>query len=533
MMERRDFVKSTAIAAGGLAIAPGLVRGAASGDLAPPPPVDPAIRDLLLEALDAARSAGAAYADARVELVRRQSVSTRERQITGVSESSTRGVGVRAFVDGSWGFAATQTLEREAVARVGRGAASIARANAKVQKAAIRLAPVEGYGDVSWTSALEIDPWDVPLEDKVELFLSLNDAALGAEAVRFVSSGLQAVKIDKTLATTEGTVAAQRIVRVSPFMNITAVSADRTDFQSRGSVVEPAGRGWEYVRANMTPSNVERWAAEASEKLGAASVEPGAWDLVVHPANLWLTIHESIGHPTELDRALGYEANYAGTSFLAPPEAVIGKLRYGPDFMTVEAERTSAGGLASVGWDDEGVPAERWLLIRDGVFVDYQTTREQVDWIRDLTGIDHSHGCSFADSWSSIPFQRMPNINLLPGDEDLTEEDVIGSTDRGIYVEGRGSYSIDQQRYNFQFGGQVFWEIRGGRKVRMLRDVAYQARTTDFWNSLTLLGGPSTYFVGGTFNDGKGQPGQVNAVSHGCPIAMFRGVNILNTGRSG
>jgi TldD protein len=280
----------------------------------------------------------------------------------------------------------------------------------------------------------------------------------------------------------------------------------------------------------MTPENVERWASDASAKLSAAGVEPGSYDLVLHPSHLWLTIHESIGHPTELDRALGYEANYAGTSFLSPPEEVLRSLRYGPEFMNVEAERTSSGGLVTIGWDDEGVPADRWMLIDKGIFVDYQTTREQVDWISDITGITHSHGCAYADGWSSIPFQRMPNINLLPGQQDLTEDDIVGGVDDGIFIEGRGSYSIDQQRYNFQFGGQVFWEIKGGKKTRMLRDVGYQARTTDFWNSLAAIGGPSTYFVGGTFRDGKGQPGQINAVSHGCPVSHFQNISVLNTG---
>jgi len=544
-MKRRTFVRSAALAAGGVAAgglqlagarAAGLelgVGGAGSGVLTPPPAVDPAVRELLLLALDAARGSGAAYADARVERIRRQSISTREHQITGASESETRGLGVRAFVDGSWGFAATQELEREPVARAARLATSLAAANARIQKADVTLAPVEGAGEVSWTSAFQVDPWSVSIEDKVEFLLHLNDVALRASGVRFVSSGVQFVQVDKTLATSDGTIAAQRLVRTNPTMAITAVSTDRTDFQTRNWVVYPAGRGWEYVTESLTPAATEVWASEAVQKLTAAPVSPGRHDLVLHPSNLWLTIHESIGHPTELDRALGYEANYAGTSFLAPPEKVIGKLRYGPEFMNVEAERTSPGGLASIGWDDEGVPADRWHLIRDGIVRDYQTTRDQVGWISALTGVTHSHGCAFADSWSSIPFQRMPNINLRPAAEERSVADVISATDRGIYVEGRGSYSIDQQRYNFQFSGQVFWEIKGGKKVRMLRDVAYQARTTDFWNSMDLIGGPSTYRVGGTFFDGKGQPSQSNAVSHGCPIARFRGVNILNTGRSG
>jgi TldD protein len=264
--------------------------------------------------------------------------------------------------------------------------------------------------------------------------------------------------------------------------------------------------------------------------LSAKSVEPGTWDLVLHPSNLWLTIHESIAHPTELDRALGYEANYAGTSFLAPPHDVLNNFRYGPDFMQVLGNRTEPGGCATCGWDDEGVPAFEWPIIENGIFVNYQTTREQASWISEQTGMTRSQGCAYGQSWSDIPFQRMPNVSLLPNAaQDLSEDDVIARTDRGIMIEGRGSYSIDQQRYNAQFAGQVFWEIRNGRKVGMLRDVAYVFRTPEFWNSLAVIGGPQTYYLGSTFSDGKGQPGQSNAVSHGCPVSLFRGANIINT----
>ena len=216
-------------------------------------------------------------------------------------------------------------------------------------------------------------------------------------------------------------------------------------------------------------------------KLRAPSVEAGTWDLVLHPSNLWLTIHESIGHPTELDRALGYEANYAGTSFLAPPDQVLNRFQIGRELMTFMGNRTEEGGCATVGWDDEGVAATAWPIIENGIFVNYQTTREQAAWIADQTGVRNSLGCAYGQYWSSMPFQRMPNVSLMPGAEDLSEEDVIAATDHGILVAGRGSYSIDQQRYNFQFSGQVFWEIRNGRKYQMLRDVAYVARTPDFW----------------------------------------------------
>jgi TldD protein len=532
-MERRDFVKRTALAAGGVALARPMIGRSLGARRAPPPRLDASAKELLLEALDAATAAGAEYADGKVGLYRDQRIGTREMQITYVNESSSLGLGVRALVNGSWGFAATPDLTVEAATRAGRSAAAIAKANSEVEDSVVRLAPVESYGDVTWTSPYEIDPWDVPIEDKVDRMLEMNRIAMGSDQVRFVSSSHHFVKVEKTIATTDGTVATQTLVRCNPGMSITAISEDRSDFQTRNWVTYPAGRGYEYVLQEITPEKVEQWAAEAAQKLSAVGVEPGKHNLVLHPTHLWLTIHESIGHPTELDRAEGYEANYAGTSFLAPPSKVLNRLRYGPEFMQLQAERTTPGGLASTGWDAEGVKADQWMIIEDGIFVDYQTTREQVSWISKYTGVTHSHGCAHSDSWSSIPFQRMPNMNLLPGEEDLSVEDVIAATDDGIYIEGRSSYSIDQQRYNFQFSGQVAWEVKGGKKTRMLRDVAYQATTEDFWNSMDMIGGPSTYMTYGSFYDGKGQPGQSNPVSHGCPVARFSQINVLNTGRSG
>jgi TldD protein len=313
-------------------------------------------------------------------------------------------------------------------------------------------------------------------------------------------------------------------------VNITAISSDGRDFQTRGAVVEPAGRGYEYVMGLEMAGNAQRWAEEAAMKLEATPVSPGKWDLILHPSNLWLTIHEAIGHPTELDRVLGFEANYAGTSFMYPPDQALGRMRLGQDFVQFVGNRTELGGCATTGWDDEGVPADTWPIIKDGILVDYQTTREQAAWIAPYTGVTHSHGCAYGEIWESMPFQRMPNVSLLPNEQDVSEEDVIGDTEQGIMIEGRGSYSIDQQRYNIQFGGQVFWEIRNGRKERMLRDVAYVGRTPEFWNAMDLIGGAQTYYLGASFGDAKGQPMQVNAVSHGCPIARFRNIDIINTG---
>jgi TldD protein len=285
------------------------------------------------------------------------------------------------------------------------------------------------------------------------------------------------------------------------------------------------------VRSLGMVENAERWASLAAEKLTARSVEVGRYDLILDPTNLWLTIHESIGHPTELDRALGYEANYAGTSFVSPPEAVIGKLKYGPEFMNVQADRTQAGSLARVAWDDEGVPADQWLLIERGMFRDYQTTRDLATVIAPLTGVRRSHGCSFAQSWGDVQFQRMPNVSLMPGEQERSLDDIVADTKKGIVFRNRGSWSIDQQRYNFQFSGQVAYEVKDGKVTGMVKDAAYQSNTPAFWNNMDMIGGKSSYWLGGSFGDGKGEPSQSNSVSHGCPPARFRNVNIVNTGR--
>jgi TldD protein len=308
------------------------------------------------------------------------------------------------------------------------------------------------------------------------------------------------------------------------------------DFQTRANVIAPAAGGWEYVLAQDLVGNAPRWGEEAVQKLAAKPVAAGRYDLVLHPSHLWLTIHESIGHSTELDRALGYEANYAGTSFAAPPEAMLGKLRYGPELMNVRGDRSQPTGCATIGYDDEGVKPEDFDIIRNGILVDYQTTREQASWLAwwyEKQGRPvRSHGTSNAESWSGVQFQRMPNVSLMPGERELSWQDIIAATDRGIAIIGDGSWSIDQQRYNAQFGGQMCYEIRGGKTVGLLKDVAYQLRTPDFWSSMDMIGGKASYALGGAFNDGKGEPGQSNTVSHGCVPSRFRQINVINTGRT-
>jgi TldD protein len=485
-----------------------------------------------LAAIDAARAAGASYADARVARVRRESIATRERRVTSVDSSDTYGLGVRVLVNGAWGFVASRDVSVDEAAAVARRAVAQARANRARLQRPVELSPVQAFRDVEWHTPIVRDPWDVPLEEKVDLMLRANAAALTVRGARFANSAMNFHTETVTLATTDGSLIVQTIHRTIPSLTVTAVAEDGSDFQARNSSEVPALQaGYEYIEEIDYVALSPRLAEEAVQKLSARRVEPGRYDIILHPSNLFLTIHESIAHPTELDRALGYEANYAGTSFIAPPEQVIGKLRLGKELMNIRAERTRPRALATTGWDHEAVPAQEWDIVKDGIFVNYQTTREQAAWIADLTGVEHSLGCSYAESWADTPFQRMPNVNLVPATEDITTDDIIADTRDGIYILGRGSYSIDQQRYNFQFGGQVFHEVKNGKITGMLKDVAYQARTPEFWNSMDAIGGPSTWHMGGTAGDAKGQPSQSNAVTHGCPVARFRQVNIINTAR--
>ena len=534
-MKRREFLlhgaAATAALGAGSAILPRLAAAA------PIDAMDPAVsRDLAMRALEAARAAGASYADVRISGNRSQALGTRERQITFFNDAESTGFGVRVIVNGAWGFAASREVNADEVVRVARQAAAQARANSAARQRPLELAPVDAVANGRWSSPLEIDPFNVPIEEKVDLLLRANAEALKVNGARFVTSSMNFLRIDKTFASTDGSYIEQTLYRSYPQMNITAVGADG-DFQSRASTdVAPRAMGYEHVRSANLPGNAGRWAEEAVRKLTAKPVEPGRYDLVLLPTHLWLTIHESIAHPTELDRIMGFEANYAGTSFISPVADFLGKFRYGRDFMNIQGERSTPGGLSSIGWDDEGVKPDEYLIVKNGILNDLQTTREQApmlaDWYRQTGKPVRSHGNSYAQNWNVVQFQRMPNVNLLPHPtRDVPLDELIGGVENGILIDGDGSFSIDQQRYNAQFGGQVFKEIRNGRIVGDLKDVAYQMRTPEFWNGMDLIGGQGTYFIGGSFFDGKGQPSQVNAVSHGCPAARFRGVNVINTGR--
>jgi len=517
-IERRALLKLGA--AGGLGLA--ACVGARARTSAPAEP-DPALRELAAIALDEARRLGASYADVRLCDTRRRDLVAREARVERVRESEERGFGVRVLVDGAWGFAASARITRDELARVARSAVELARTASSLRREPVQLAPAERHVAV-WNTPVRRDPFEVPLDEALARLLAINAAALRQPGVSFVNSSFDLVREHKLFASSEGSAIEQTLVRCNPAFTLTHVDRAQGAFETRDSFSAPRGQGYECIEDFPWEDEVARAAADVLEKSRAPVVTPGTKTLVLHPTNLWLVIHESIGHPTEYDRAIGLEANYAGTSFLTPDK--LGSYRVASERVTFEAEKTAPGALATAGYDDDGVATRRWELVRAGVFVDYQVTREQAPQL----GRARSHGCCQAQSWRHVPFQRMPNVNLMPGAERLSLDELVADTDDGILVRGRGSYSIDHQRYNFQFGGQTFHQIKKGRVTGMLRDVVYQARTPDFWRSCDAICDASEYWVGGSFNDGKGEPGQSNAVSHGCAPARFRGIDVLATG---
>jgi TldD protein len=486
-------------------------------------PVDDALRTEIAEtALARAAALGATYADIRVSRYRRESIATRERQVQNVSRSTSRGYGLRVLVNGAWGFAASNRLEAAGARAVAEQAVAIARANAVLTSRKVSLAPADRVV-TTWTSAFKRDPFEVPLDAKIAFLMKLNETALAVPGVSFVSSQVLFVDEQKFFASSEGSRITQRLVRTYPQFSTTAADRASGDFQTRAVVDRAQLVGYEYIEDYPWLRDAEKAGYEVVEKLKSKSVAAGRYDIVVDPSQLFLAIHESVGHSTELDRSLGWEANMAGTSFLKASDA--GKLRFGAAIVNLVGDRTQPGGLATTGFDDEGVKAERWHLVRDGMFVDWQTTRE----LAPLIGQQRSHGCLHSDNWSSVPFPRMPNVSLQPASTEVSLDDLFSGIKRGLFIEGRGSSSIDQQRYNFQFGGAIIREIVNGKLGAMVKDAAYQSRTPDFWASCDGLGGPATYRLWGTSADGKGEPGQTNAVSHGCPPARFRQITVLNT----
>ncbi|MEU1980651.1 TldD/PmbA family protein [Nocardia sp. NPDC019395] len=495
--------------------------------------IDPEFADLPLKtladaALTAARAAGAEHADLRVHRLCTQSIRLRDGGVEALTDTVELGFAVRVIVDGTWGFASHAALNPETAAEVARSAVAVATSLRALNRERVELAAEPRYDNARWVSDYLIDPFTIPAADKVALLQDYSGRLSAADGVDHVTATLLQVKEQTYYADTAGSAIIQQRVRLQPQLEAITVDTASGVFESMRTLAPPVGRGWEYVTGadgvwdwNNELTRIPEWLAE---KVKAPSVAPGPTDLVIDPTNLWLTIHESIGHATEYDRAIGYESAYAGTSFATPD--LLGTLRYGTPVMHVTADRVQRHGLATVGYDDDGVAGQRWDLVRDGVLVGYQLDRVFAPRL----GLGRSNGCSYADSPHHVPIQRMANVSLQPDPAaDTSTAELISRVSDGIYIVGDKSWSIDMQRYNFQFTGQRFFRIRDGELAGQLRDVAYQATTTDFWGSMEAVGGPSTWQLGGAFNCGKAQPGQVAAVSHGCPSVLVRGVNVLNT----
>ncbi|PHN92722.1 TldD protein [Maribacter sp. 6B07] len=545
-MKRRDFVQYAGLGAGALMMPSLLLGNDIPTEALLEPGMDALVKKRMADvALNTAKSLGATYADARIGRYLNQYVFTREDKVQNVVNTESFGIGIRVIANGTWGFASTNSVTEDGIKKATEQAVAIAKANSKIQKEPVKLAPVNSYGEVSWKTPIKKDFKEVPVSEKVDLLLSANAAALDNGA-NFVNSALFMVNEQKYFASTDGSYIDQDIHRLWPTLRVTAVDKAAGTFKTRENMSAPVGMGYEYLDGLESekidgPAGLRLYrnsydmvedatiaAKQAREKLTAKSVDAGKYDLVLEPNHLGLTIHESVGHPLELDRVLGYEANYAGTSFASLDKLKSGNFKYGSDIVNLVADKTQVGSLGAVGYDDEGVKAKKWDLVRNGVLTNFQAIRDQAHMI----GEEESHGCCYAQSWDDVQFQRMPNVSLEPGKEKYSIAEMIKDVEKGIYIAGRGSYSIDQQRYNFQFGGTVFYEIKNGEIAGMLEDVAYQSNTQEFWNSCVKICDKDDYRLFGTFFDGKGQPSQVSAVSHGSSTARFNDVNVINTGRN-
>jgi TldD protein len=542
-LKRKDFLSTTGMGLGALFLPRSSMFTRALSLDEPWHAGDTVLKKELSDvALNAARSAGATYTDVRIGRYLRQFVVTREDKVENIINTESYGIGIRVIANGCWGFSATDHMDKDSIANSAKTAVIIAKENARLLTEPVQLAPQKGYGEVSWKTPMKVNAFEVPIKDKVDLLLSVNDAAMKGGA-NYMNSILFFVNEQKYFASTDGSYIDQDIHRIWPRFTITKIDAKSGKFETRSSLSAPMGMGYDYIIPKQSDKikgittlyknsydmleDAQLGAVQVAEKLVAKSVEAGKYDLVLDPTNLWLTIHESVGHPTELDRVLGYEANYAGTSFLTLDKWKSGNFNFGNKEINIVADKLQPGSLGAVGWDDEGVGTKEWNIIKDGILVNYQAIRDQAH----IIGERESNGCCYADSWSDVQFQRMPNISLRPPVTKLTPDEMIKNVEKGIYIIGDSSFSIDQQRYNFQFSGQLFYEIKNGKIEGMMKDVAYQSNTQEFWNSCKAICDQDDYRLGGSFFDGKGQPGQVSAVSHGSSTTRFNGINVINTAR--
>ncbi len=510
-LDRRTFLRVAGLTVAYQAIPRGALAAASLFD----PPAG--ARVLAGTALDVLRKLGAGYGDIRIGNYRSQRLAARDERVESITDEESLGFGVRVLDRGAWGFAASNVLTAAEVERVARQAVAVARASALAIQEPVVLAPEPVHKDVRYSSPCATDPFTVPLAEKIALLLATNAALKKTASIKVATASMYFTRREQLFASLEGSLIESVIVRA--MAEETASAVDAGDSQSRSYAITPRNGGYEHILAGDLRGHAERVAAEAVEKLAAAEPAAGACDLILDPEHLALVLHESAGHSTELDRALGYEANYAGTSFLTPDKR--GSFQYGSPVVNIVADNTRPESLAAVGFDDEGVAGQRWDIVREGIFVGYSDNRE----VAAKLGFPRSHGSCRADSWASIPIVRIANVGLEPGDAKLA--DLIADTRRGIYIEGQGSFSIDQRRWNMQFGGDAFWEIVDGKRARMLKNVIYQSVTPEFWGACDAVGDRDHGRDFGIMGCGKGQPGQAGQMTHCASPARFRGITVL------
>ena len=484
-------------------------------------------QELATKAIDLIRQAGCEYGDIRLCTYRKQSLTARDRSLHNLADDVSSGFGVRVLLDGAWGFAASHRQSLAEVTRIVNLAVEIAKGSRLTQQEPVRLVPVAAYQD-KYITPIQIDPFTIPIAEKAELLLNINEKLLSYSdrGLKKASSFLRFSQEDKIFASTEGSLIEQTIYRSFPGFGCTVVA--NGDAQGRSYDRPPLNIGYEYIDKEDLLGNVERVAEEAIAKVHAPELDGDyRTTLILKPTNLFLTIHESVGHPTELDRVYGYEANFAGTSFATTDK--LHKLQYGAPWINFVADRTQPSGRSTMAYDDEGVPAQEWYVVKDGILNDYLTDRETAYRL----GRASSNGSAYADSWASVPMVRIPNLGLEPGKEGgehtATLAEMIANTEDGILIDGIGSFSIDQQRRNFQFGGDAFWKVEKGKIVGMLKNVTYHSMTTDFWNSVDAIAPESEWQQCGTNMCGKGEPMQIAQMTHGCVPVRVRDIQVGKT----
>jgi TldD protein len=477
------------------------------------------MRDLTERALDTASARGATYADVRIVRRREESIAIKSGRVEGVATGETEGFGVRVLVDGAWGFAASHILTAAEADRVAGEAVRIARASATALRHQTRLDDRPAAHGTFETPLLE-DPFDVSLETKIADLLDADRAAAAVKGIAYTESSYAAQRERKTFAATDGSLTEQVITHVGAAVEANAVDGDehqRRSYPDSGGGWQAAG--YEYIRGLGLADRAEPLAEEAVELLTAPQCPSGTFTIILDPSQLYLQVHESCGHPTELDRVFGTEASYAGTSFLTTDKLDDG-FRYGSDLIDIVADATAPGGMGTFGWDDEGVAAQAVPLIQGGILVGYLSSRETAPRIGRQSG-----GAMRADGWNRIPLIRMTNINLLPK-PGMSLDDIVADTDDGLYLASNRSWSIDDRRLNFQFATEVAYEIKGGKKGRLFKNPTYTGITYEFWRSCDAVGDESSYVMLGTPNCGKGEPGQTGHVGHAVPGARFRNVQV-------